>query len=114
VLVRYGQFKGKAKQRGIFFNISLEEFRKFCNDTGYIIKSGHRGMRYTIDRRDNLKGYVIGNIRLVTNATNINKYWNVDRYNERPQGFEVPEDYRDQISTACNNYNYNPEEDLPF
>lgn len=70
---RYTQFKGKAKQRNKPFTISLEQFRKFCFDSGYIVKKGRRGFSATIDRIDNSKGYHIDNIQILTNRQNASK-----------------------------------------
>lgn len=64
--VRYSQFKNKAKARGIYFNITIKEFRDFCQRTGYLIVKGRRGQNATIDRRCNVHGYEIFNIQLLT------------------------------------------------
>jgi len=42
---RYRNFKTKAKQRNKDFTITLEEFRKFCEDNNYIIGKGRRGQK---------------------------------------------------------------------
>ena len=73
VLSRYGDFKGNAKKRGIFFNITLEEFRGFCNRTGYLITKGKRGYNATIDKIINKEGYHINNIQLLPNKRNASK-----------------------------------------
>jgi len=85
---RYVNFKGNAKKRpcngqiGIPFEVTLEEFRKFCNDTGYIVKKGMRGRNCTIDRIRNWEGYYIGNMQLLTIYKNIEKYNLVDKNHE--------------------------------
>ena len=76
---RYTNFKGNAERRGKEFTITIEEFRQFCETTGYIIKKGRRGKLATVDRIDNTQGYHIWNIQLITNAANISKYYDVDR-----------------------------------
>lgn len=73
VQARYNQFRSKAAQRGKEVELTLEEFRKFCNDTGYILQKGKRGQNATIDRIDNSKGYSIDNIQLLTNRQNASK-----------------------------------------
>ena len=78
ILVRYFQFKGNAKRRNKPFNITLEEFRQFCEDTGYLITKGKRGQNAIIDRIDNRKGYSINNIQLLTNRMNASKGDTVD------------------------------------
>jgi len=79
---RFVNFRGNAKRRGVPFNIELEEFRAFCEDTGYIVKKGMRGTRCSVDRIDNKKGYTIDNIQLMTLAKNIEKYYSKDRKTE--------------------------------
>lgn len=71
--VRYNNFKGNAKKRNIPFDITLDEFRSFCQKTGYIITKGKRGQNATIDRINNSKGYTIDNIQLLTNRQNASK-----------------------------------------
>lgn len=73
VLVRWMQAKGKAKERNKPWDITLDQFRDFCNQTGYLIKKGRRGQNATIDRIDNNKGYTIDNIQLLTNRQNASK-----------------------------------------
>lgn len=70
---RYTQFKGNAKRRGKAFSITLNEFREFCSDTGYLIQKGKRGRHATIDRINNNLGYSIDNIQLLTNKQNASK-----------------------------------------
>lgn len=76
---RYMNLKGNALRRGKDFTITLDEFKLFCQRTGYIITKGLRGKNATIDRRCNAQGYHIWNIQLLTNFQNIRKYWDHDR-----------------------------------
>lgn len=71
--LRYNNFKKNAIRRGKDFTITLEQFRVFCKNTGYIIKKGMRGMNATIDRIDNNRGYHIDNIHLLTHKANCSK-----------------------------------------
>lgn len=77
---RFVNFRGNALKRGISFKITLQEFRDFCERTGYIIKKGMRGRNCTIDRIRNWEGYYIGNIQIKSNAANIAKYYKHDRH----------------------------------
>lgn len=70
---RYTDFKGNAKKRSKHFDITLKQFRLFCEKTGYLITKGKRGFNATIDRIDNSKGYTIDNIQLLTNRQNASK-----------------------------------------
>lgn len=81
VLDRYNNFKGNARQRGKEFSITIEEFRDFCQRTGYIIDKGKRGQNATVDRIVNARGYHIDNIQLLTNRQNASK------------GAKTPEEY---------------------
>ncbi|SDT46632.1 hypothetical protein SAMN05192545_3954 [Maribacter dokdonensis] len=73
VAVRYNQWKQSAKQRGKAFSVTLEQFRQFCRDTGYIVNKGRRGMSATLDRVINSEGYHIDNLQLLTNRANASK-----------------------------------------
>lgn len=77
---RYYNFKNSALIRNKSFNITLQEFRKFCDDTGYIIEKGKRGRRCTIDRIRNWEGYYIGNIQILTSEANVRKYHDHDKH----------------------------------
>lgn len=70
---RYANFKRNALRRGKEFTITLDEFRFFCQRTGYIINKGYRGMNATIDRRCNIHGYHIWNIQILTLSQNSRK-----------------------------------------
>lgn len=73
VACRYNGFKGNAKRRNKEFTITLDEFRIFCQRTGYCIVKGRRGKNATIDRRCNIHGYHIWNIQLLTLTENCRK-----------------------------------------
>lgn len=92
---RYMNFKGNAAKRpwhgeiGIPFSITLQEFREFCQKTGYIIQKGKRGRNCTVDRVINTEGYHIWNIELRQHGANVRKYHNEDRFtNELPPTHE--------------------------
>ena len=73
VYCRYNQFKSNAKIRQKDFSITLVQFRRFCNETGYLIDKGKRGQNATIDRIKNEFGYHIWNIQILTNKSNASK-----------------------------------------
>ena len=60
--------KGRA-----FFDITLEEFRQFAEETKYVSGKGRTRTGYTIDRIDNELGYFVGNIRVISNSENASK-----------------------------------------
>lgn len=86
---RYTNFKNNAFKRKKTFEITLDEFRNFCKETGYIIKKGMRGRNCSIDRIKNNEGYYIGNIQILTMNQNRQKYDDVDKhYTELPTNHE--------------------------
>jgi len=89
---RYKNFKHNALRRKKEFTITLEEFRNFCEITGYIIEKGKRGRNCTIDRIDNRYGYHIWNIQIKSNKANIAKYYNEDRHMT-----DLPKEHEDYL-----------------
>lgn len=69
----YNNLKSNAKRRGIKFDLDFEYFRAFCYRTKYIQNKGITHDSYTIDRKINKRGYVKGNIRIMTLADNAKK-----------------------------------------
>lgn len=59
-----------ANRRKLAFDIPLEVFKELCERTGYLEGKGSRPESLAIDRIQNWKGYVMGNIRVVTVAVN--------------------------------------------
>lgn len=74
----YNNLKNRAKQRGIEFTLTFDQFKKFCVKTKYIAGKGRHRDGLTIDRRDERKGYTIDNIRTLTLSENIKKYLSYD------------------------------------
>lgn len=93
---RFMNFKNNPKRRhkgeGIEFTITLQEFRHFCQRTGYIIQKGKRGYNCTIDRRCPVHGYHIWNIQILSIRSNIRKYHDHDKIFTNPS-----EDYLDDL-----------------
>lgn len=59
----YHYVKNNAKRRGKEWGLSIEDFRKFCEEHKYIKKKGKQRWSMSIDRIDNNRGYFIDNIR---------------------------------------------------
>jgi hypothetical protein len=70
----YNNLKNRAKQRGIPFEISIEDFKKFCHKTKYIQGKGRAADSLSVDRIDQSKGYVKGNLQALTLSDNIKKF----------------------------------------
>lgn len=67
---QFYRLKGKARQRGIEFTITLAYFTKFAVQCDYVLATGNGKKSLTVDRIDNLKGYVAGNIQPLTRDEN--------------------------------------------
>jgi hypothetical protein len=77
--VRYAfnNIKNRAKQRDIFFDLTLEQFRKFCVKTEYMKKKGRFIGSFDVDRKIEGKypGYTYNNLKTEDKLINIRKYY---------------------------------------
>lgn len=64
-----------AKYRKKEFDLTIDEFRIFCERTDYLQLKGRNGGSITIDRKDNRVGYTFGNIQVLTLSQNSRKRW---------------------------------------
>ena len=69
----YSLLRSNAKRRGKEFAITLEQFKKFCEDTGYLAGKGKSSTSMSIDRIDSSKGYSIDNIQILPLSENSRK-----------------------------------------
>lgn len=69
----FHQKRSRAKERGIEWNLTLDEFIEFCNETGYMDTKGKTKTSASIDRIDPNKGYEIGNIQILSLSDNTKK-----------------------------------------
>lgn len=65
--------KGNAKKRGIGWQITFEQFKKFIHETGYITKRGIKPGSMTIDRKRHKEPYHINNIQILRHDVNSTK-----------------------------------------
>ena len=70
----YDTLKRNAKRRDKIFTITLVDFTEFIAGTDYLERRGRKNENLTIDRIDNNKGYILGNLRVMTNLENKKKY----------------------------------------
>jgi hypothetical protein len=69
----YRKLKSNAKRRGIFFDLTEQQFREFCYETQILLGRGRTATSYHVDRiRDEL-GYTVGNLQKLTNTENVKK-----------------------------------------
>lgn len=66
----FNNLRNRARQRRIEFNLTYEQYERFCLETGYDKKKGRRAGSLTIDRIDVTKGYAPGNLQVLTKSDN--------------------------------------------
>lgn len=71
----YDILRQNARRRRKPFELTIEQFRDFCEQTGYLEKKGRNSGAYSIDRIDNELGYTIENIQIMEFGSNSRKYW---------------------------------------
>lgn len=79
-----------ARSRKIDFKLTIEQFKIFCEKTGYLELKGKGANDLSIDRRDNSRGYEFDNIRVLTLAQNSRKRWIDEKI--RFGGYLTPEE----------------------
>lgn len=65
--------KQRAKERGIYWDWPLNEFREFVERTGYLDKKGRYAANKTIDRINPNIGYQGDNVQILTHFQNSRK-----------------------------------------
>ena len=73
MLAAYHATKSSAKSRGIYFGITLADFAEFATRHKLLSKRGRQKDAWHIDRIDNSKGYVAGNLQPLTSSENSRK-----------------------------------------
>ena len=69
----YRAKRHNARRKGKLFTITFEDFKQFCYRYPYMAGKGRSGVSFGIDCIDPAKGYVPGNLQLLTNAENSRK-----------------------------------------
>lgn len=69
----FNQVKRSADMRNIPFKLTFEQFLEFDRQTDYVKSKGCEKESLTIDRKDDSKGYEVGNIRALNWADNCSK-----------------------------------------
>jgi hypothetical protein len=72
--------RNTAKQRGIFWDLTIDQFREFCHESEYMDKKGKTIGSFDIDRiiEGKTPGYTKSNIQLLEKVENIRKYKKYD------------------------------------
>lgn len=78
----FHQKKYRAKERGISWDLTLEEFIEFCEETNYMELKGKTGESASIDRKDPKIGYTRENVQILSLANNSKKMHEDNRVDE--------------------------------
>lgn len=81
----YHNLRSNSKRRKKECTITFEDFVEFCHEYDYIQKKGIHKDSYTIDRDDETKGYVKGNMVARPNSENVKKYHKYVKFIERSE-----------------------------
>lgn len=84
----FDHLRNNARNRGIEFTLTIEEFREFCGRTKYLELKGRYGASATIDRIRNWEGYSYDNIQILSNSTNRRKQY-IDRKLSEKYGYSI-------------------------
>lgn len=79
----YHQKRGRAIERGIEWNLTIDEFIEWCDENNYMAEKGKKANSASIDRKDPNKGYEKGNLQKLTLAQNSAKM-HEDKKNDCP------------------------------
>ena len=91
----------EAKRRGHPFTITFTYWLSFVQKTGYMAKKGIMKDSWHVDRIDESKGYVPGNLQVLTNSANVRKYLTY-QYDER----DKPTNYKTKKTVQVDTNEY--------
>lgn len=69
----FNAVRNKASRRKLEFSLTFEHFESLCLETGFHKTRGRRAEDFHLDRIDCAKGYVDGNIQVITATENCKK-----------------------------------------
>lgn len=69
----FRKLRGNAKRRGIFFDLTLPQFREFCYATDILNGRGIGAQSWHVDKIVDALGYTAGNLQKLTNSENSKK-----------------------------------------
>lgn len=69
----FGVHRRNARRRNIPWHLSFDEFKEFAIKFDLMVRAGRKKESLHIDRIDVNKGYVAGNIQVLSNSENIKK-----------------------------------------
>lgn len=83
----FNSLKDSAKKRSIPFSLNFDEFKEWCEQTGYASQKGTVRLTDHCDRIDDERGYEIGNIQLLSERENIQKQRNREKQTKENEPF---------------------------
>jgi hypothetical protein len=120
----YSHRKQRAKARGHAWDLTLENFRDWCEWTGYHLKTGRTPESASIDRKLNQYGYHVWNLACIPLGANAAKYthahggeWNVgadDSYHYEPASAADAAYYAAAETSNAGAYCFGASESIPF
>lgn len=99
----YNNLKSNAAKRGKELTLTFSEFVQFCTETNYIQGKGKTRTSFSIDRKENEKGYTKDNIRVLPLGENASKGTKKLEYDYR-SGYATVINYNQEIYTNVDNY----------
>lgn len=69
----YDALRSNAARRNKFFDLTIKEFRLFCEETGYMKLKGKTASSASIDRKNPDLGYTYSNLQVLTLSQNSSK-----------------------------------------
>lgn len=118
------KLRNRARKLDVPCTLTVEELKKFCEDTRYLELRGTSSEGLHIDRIRNEEGYCIHNLQVLTNAQNVRKEMirrKIERYDRIKAGLEEAEKeyviengYRVQVLTEEEKEQLNKMEDAPW
>lgn len=74
ILAIWFEIKRSAKRRNLDFNLEYNWFSDFVNNSPLLEIRGRSAESYSIDRKENDKGYIMGNLQVISKSENSKKY----------------------------------------
>ena len=114
----FSQIRDRARRKDIVFKITFQDFLDAVNATGYLERRGRQSFNLHLDRRDALKGYERGNLRVITSVQNCSKGATEDK--ERRAAFVAqrlgfdPRKKPQPEPEPEEPYHYEPTDNAPF
>lgn len=71
----FNRLRYRAAERGHVFALPFEHYCELVLASGYLEKKGKTAASLSIDRIDEKKGYIVGNVQVITLSENSRKAW---------------------------------------